>query len=80
METQRGNPRRSLQRLRPLPGSGNARTNHSSCRSHRNLRHGWPLNATNVAVHSSFRQKNRRLAPGKTTKTLIQCTIKHVSL
>lgn len=58
MEAQQVFPRRSVQGLRSVPGSGHAGTGDADLWRGGHLRHGWPVHAAGYAVHAAFCQEN----------------------
>lgn len=65
MEAQGSFPRRSVQGLRHFPRSSDAGAGNPSCWRHGHLRHGRPIAAADLAVHTAVRQAHCRLAAGR---------------
>lgn len=64
MEAQQVLSRRGVQRLRAVPGGGNAGARDAGVRGSGGARHGRALHAAGLAVHAALRQADRRLATG----------------
>lgn len=64
MEAQQGIAGRGVQGLCAICGGRYARAGDAGVGGGRHLRHGWPLSAAGLAVHTPLRQENCRLATG----------------
>lgn len=65
LEAQGGHAGRGVQGLRPVSRGRHAGARDPSGRRHGHLRHGRPIIAANLAVHTTVCQAHRRLAAGR---------------